>query len=30
MEGLNRLGELAQEKGMEIVYHPHMGTGVQT
>ncbi|KAB2478273.1 MULTISPECIES: myo-inosose-2 dehydratase [unclassified Staphylococcus] len=30
VEGLNRLGELAQEKGMEIVYHPHMGTGVQT
>jgi len=28
--GLNKLGELAQEKGMNIVYHHHMGTGVQT
>lgn len=28
--GLEKLGELAQEKGMEIVYHHHMGTGVQT
>jgi inosose dehydratase len=28
--GLNRLGELAQEKDMEIVFHHHMGTGVQT
>lgn len=28
--GLHRLGELAKEKGMEIVYHHHMGTGVQT
>lgn len=28
--GLNKLGELAHEKGMEIVYHHHMGTGVQT
>lgn len=29
-EGLERLGDLAHEKGMEIVYHHHMGTGVQT
>ena len=28
--GLNRLGELAQEKDMKLVYHHHMGTGVQT
>ncbi|WP_099352550.1 myo-inosose-2 dehydratase [Fredinandcohnia onubensis] len=28
--GLEALGVLAQEKGMEIVYHHHMGTGVQT
>ena len=30
LEGLNRLGDLAAEKGMKIVYHHHMGTGVQT
>ncbi|MDR2786210.1 MAG: myo-inosose-2 dehydratase [Treponema sp.] len=29
-EGLNRLGELAAEKGMKLTYHHHMGTGVQT
>lgn len=29
-DGLNKLGELAQEKGMKVVYHHHMGTGVQT
>ncbi|AXY25017.1 myo-inosose-2 dehydratase [Suicoccus acidiformans] len=29
-EGLEKLGELAHEKDMEIVYHHHMGTGVQT
>jgi len=29
-EGLNRLGELAKEKDMKLVYHHHMGTGVQT
>ena len=29
-EGLERLGQLAQEKKMAIVYHHHMGTGVQT
>ncbi|MCM3707202.1 MULTISPECIES: myo-inosose-2 dehydratase [Cytobacillus] len=30
LEGIQRLGELAAEKGMKIVYHHHMGTGVQT
>lgn len=29
-EGLEALGDLATEKGMDIVYHHHMGTGVQT
>jgi inosose dehydratase len=29
-QGLEKLGDLAAEKGMKIVYHPHMGTGVQT
>ncbi|MDN6571087.1 MAG: myo-inosose-2 dehydratase [Staphylococcus equorum] len=28
--GLEKLGELANEKNMSIVYHHHMGTGVQT
>lgn len=28
--GLNKLGICAQEKGMHIVFHHHMGTGVQT
>jgi len=28
--GLEQLGKLAQDKGMNIVYHHHMGTGVQT
>ncbi|MBM7687568.1 myo-inosose-2 dehydratase [Enterococcus ureilyticus] len=28
--GLERLGALANAKGMTIVYHHHMGTGVQT
>ncbi|AXK51143.1 myo-inosose-2 dehydratase [Spiroplasma alleghenense] len=28
--GLELLGDLAHEKDMEIVYHHHMGTGVQT
>lgn len=28
--GLEQLGELAAEKGMKVVYHHHMGTGVQT
>ncbi|TWD97511.1 2-keto-myo-inositol dehydratase [Neobacillus bataviensis] len=30
LEGLSSLGDLAAEKGMKIVYHHHMGTGVQT
>ncbi|MDI9484768.1 MAG: myo-inosose-2 dehydratase [Bacillota bacterium] len=30
VDGLHHLGELAHEKGMQIVYHHHMGTGVQT
>ncbi|MFS0821526.1 myo-inosose-2 dehydratase [Bacillus sp. 1P02SD] len=29
-DGLHELGRLAQEKDMDIVYHHHMGTGVQT
>ncbi|WP_096437220.1 myo-inosose-2 dehydratase [Alteribacter populi] len=29
-DGLNALGRLAKEKGMDVVYHHHMGTGVQT
>ncbi len=29
-DGLNLLGELSREKGMDIVFHHHMGTGVQT
>ena len=29
-DGLNKLGELAKEKDMKVVYHHHMGTGVQT
>lgn len=29
-DGLHHLGKLAQEKGIHIVYHHHMGTGVQT
>ncbi|MER2106772.1 MAG: myo-inosose-2 dehydratase [Solibacillus sp.] len=28
--GLEKLADLAQEKGMNIVFHHHMGTGVQT
>jgi inosose dehydratase len=30
VEGLHKLGKIASEKGMKIVYHHHMGTGVQT
>ncbi|MGW7812642.1 myo-inosose-2 dehydratase [Staphylococcus xylosus] len=30
IEGLEKLGQLAHEKGMEVVYHHHMGTGIQT
>jgi len=29
-QGLEKLGQLAAEKNMKIVYHHHMGTGVQT
>ena len=29
-DGLNKLGEIAKAKDMKIVYHHHMGTGVQT
>ncbi len=29
-EGLNKLGKLALEKDMSLVFHHHMGTGVQT
>jgi len=29
-DGLNRLGQLAQEKGMQLTYHHHMGTAIQT
>lgn len=28
--GLEELGRLAEDKGMHLVYHHHMGTGVQT
>ncbi|MFB3163823.1 myo-inosose-2 dehydratase [Neobacillus sp. 179-J 1A1 HS] len=30
VEGLHLLGDLAAEKGMKIVYHHHLGTGIQT
>lgn len=30
VDGLHRLGELAVEKDMAIVFHHHMGTGIQT
>ncbi|MDR0531297.1 MAG: myo-inosose-2 dehydratase [Oscillospiraceae bacterium] len=29
-DGLNRLGELANRRGMKLTYHHHMGTVVQT
>jgi inosose dehydratase len=29
VDGLNRLGEIANEAGMRLCYHHHMGTGVQ-
>lgn len=29
-EGLNKLGNKAMEMGMQLTYHHHMGTGVQT
>ncbi|MFD2216765.1 MULTISPECIES: myo-inosose-2 dehydratase [Metabacillus] len=30
LDGIQRLGDLAAEKEMKLVYHHHMGTGVQT
>lgn len=30
IQGLEKYGDLAQQKNMEIVYHHHMGTGIQT
>ena len=30
VEGLHELGKLANDKNMKIVFHHHMGTGVQT
>jgi len=30
LAGLNELGELARADGLRLIYHPHMGTGVQT
>jgi len=29
-DGLNLLGAIAKQKGMQLTYHHHMGTGVQT
>nr|WGD73101.1 myo-inosose-2 dehydratase [Bacillus subtilis] len=29
-EGLNHLGEIAAQHGLKLVYHHHLGTGVQT
>lgn len=29
LKGLNNLGKLAKENGMQLVYHPHIGTGVE-
>lgn len=29
-KGMNRLAELAAEKGMKVSFHHHMGTGIQT
>lgn len=29
-KGLNKLGQMAKDKGMKIGYHYHMGTGVQS
>lgn len=28
--GLNKIGKKAVEEGMQLVYHPHVGTGVET
>jgi inosose dehydratase len=30
VDGLHRLGEIAAEDGMQLCYHHHMGTGVQS
>ena len=30
VDGLHRIGEIAREEGMTNVYHPHMGTGIQS
>lgn len=30
VDGLNRIGEIGRPQGMTNVYHPHMGTGVQS
>ncbi len=30
VDGLNHLGAIAKQKGMQLTYHHHMGTGVQT
>lgn len=29
-DGLNELGKIADEHGLKLVYHHHMGTGIQT
>ncbi|WP_013334266.1 myo-inosose-2 dehydratase [Gloeothece verrucosa] len=29
-EGLNEIGRQAHEQGMQLCYHPHVGTGVET
>ena len=29
-DGLNRLGSMAKDEGMQLCYHPHVGTGVET
>lgn len=29
-DGLHRIGEIARDEGMTNVYHPHMGTGIQS
>jgi inosose dehydratase len=30
VDGLHRVGEIARARGLDVVYHPHMGTGIQT
>lgn len=30
VDGLHRIGEIARDEGMTNVYHPHMGTGIQS